>query len=113
MACLFCQIVAGAIPAQIVYSSPDVTAFRDINPQAPTHVLVVPNQHLDSLDKLGSVHGTLLGRLIEVTNDLARQEGVADGGYRVVINCGPDAGQTVPHVHLHLIGGRPMTWPPG
>ncbi len=113
MACLFCRIAAGEIPAQIVYSSADVTAFRDINPQAPTHVLVIPNQHVDSLSSYGSADAAILARLVEVTNEVARQEGIAEAGYRVVVNSGLNGGQTVSHVHLHLLGGRQMTWPPG
>lgn len=113
MACLFCQIASGAIPAQIVYSSADITAFRDINPQAPTHVLVIPNRHIESIADLGPGEAALLGRLVQVANDLARQEGIADSGYRVVTNRGPDAGQTVPHLHLHVLGGRALSWPPG
>jgi histidine triad (HIT) family protein len=113
MACIFCDIASGAIPATIVYSSPDVTAFRDINPQAPTHVLIIPNRHIGSLADLGQADKGLLARLVEVANELARREGIAQSGYRVVTNVGPNAGQTVPHLHLHLLGGRPMTWPPG
>ena len=113
MACIFCEIARGAIPAQIVYSSPEVTAFRDINPQAPTHILVIPNQHVESIANLGSSDATLLARLVEVANELARQEGIAESGFRVVTNHGANGGQTVPHLHLHLLGGRPMTWPPG
>ena len=113
MECLFCEIARGAIPAQIVYSSPEVTAFRDINPQAPTHILVIPNRHVESIAELGGSDAALLARLIEVTNELARQEGIADSGYRVVTNRGANAGQTVPHLHLHLLGGRPMDCPPG
>ncbi len=113
MACIFCQIASGAIPAQIVYSSSDVTAFRDINPQAPTHVLVIPNRHLESLADVGPAEAGLLGRLVEVANEVARQEGIAASGYRVVSNVGAAAGQTVPHLHLHVLGGRRMGWPPG
>ncbi len=113
MACIFCEIVAGRVPAAIVYSSPDVTAFRDINPQAPTHLLVIPNRHIASITDIGEADAFLLGRLFEVANELARQEGIAEDGYRIVINAGPNGGQTVAHVHLHLLGGRRMTWPPG
>lgn len=113
MTCIFCEIARGAIPAQIVYSSPQVTAFRDINAQAPTHILVIPNQHVESIAALGASDAALLGQLVEVTNTLARQEGIAESGYRIVTNCGSDGGQTVPHLHLHLLGGRAMTWPPG
>lgn len=113
MACIFCEIARGAIPAKIVYSSPEVTAFRDINPQAPIHILVIPNQHVESIADLGVSDAAVLARLVEVTNELARQEGIAESGYRVVTNHGANAGQTVPHLHLHLLGGRPMIWPPG
>jgi histidine triad (HIT) family protein len=113
MPCLFCQIASGAIPAQIVYSSPDVTAFRDVNPQAPTHVLVIPNQHVESMAEVGSANSHLLARLFDVVNEVARDEGIAESGYRVVANSGPDAGQTVDHLHFHVLGGRPLSWPPG
>lgn len=113
MACLFCEIAAGRVPAQVVYNSPDVTAFRDINAQAPTHLLIIPNRHVNSIAELGSADAALLARLVEVANDLARQEGIAEEGYRLVTNCGPNGGQTVPHLHLHLLGGRAMAWPPG
>lgn len=113
MDCLFCQIARGAIPAQIVYSSPDVTAFRDINPQAPTHVLIIPNRHVTSVAELEAGDQALVGRLIDVARELARQEGIAESGYRLVINHGPAAGQSVPHLHLHLLGGRNLAWPPG
>jgi len=113
MACVFCEIARGAIPSQIVYSSPEVTAFRDVNPQAPTHILVIPNQHVESIADLGASDAALLARLVEVTNAVARQEGITDSGYRVVTNHGKNAGQTVPHLHLHVLGGRPMAWPPG
>lgn len=113
MACLFCQIASGAIPAQIVYSSPDVTAFRDINPQAPTHVLVIPNRHVESIANLGSADAILLSQIIDAVRDIAQREGIAESGYRLVANVGADAGQTVAHLHFHLLGGRHLTWPPG
>jgi histidine triad (HIT) family protein len=113
VACIFCQIVAGAIPATIVYSSADVTAIRDINPQAPTHVLVIPNRHVASVAALGPSDAALLGRLFEVVGEIARGEGLAERGYRVVANSGPDAGQTVDHLHFHVLGGRTFSWPPG
>jgi histidine triad (HIT) family protein len=113
LACIFCQIVAGAIPAKIVYSSPDVTAIRDINPQAPTHVLVIPNRHIASVADLGPSEALVLGRLFEVIGQVAQSEGVAERGYRVVANTGPDAGQTVDHLHFHVLGGRSLAWPPG
>lgn len=98
---------------QIVHQDDQITAFRDINPQAPTHILVVPNQHIPTVAQVGEEHGPLLGRMIQVANDLARQEGIAARGYRLVLNVGPGAGQSIYHVHLHLLGGRPMRWPPG
>lgn len=113
MACIFCEISTGQIPAEVVYRSSDVTAFRDANPQAPTHLLIIPNRHVASIADLGAADASLLGRLVDVANDLARQEGIAESGYRIVTNCGPHGGQTVPHLHLHLMGGRMMTWPPG
>lgn len=113
MACLFCQIASGAIPASVIYRDDDVTAFRDINPQAPIHVLIIPNHHVESIADFGTDEAVLLGRLIEVANQLARQEGIAESGYRLVTNRGPDAGQTVAHLHWHLLGGRKMLWPPG
>jgi histidine triad (HIT) family protein len=105
--------VAGAIPAKIVYSSPDVTAIRDINPQAPTHVLVIPNRHIETVADLGPAKAPILGRLFEVIGEVARNDGLAERGYRVVANTGSDAGQTVDHIHFHVLGGRRLSWPPG
>jgi histidine triad (HIT) family protein len=110
--CLFCRIASGAIPAAIVHQDDEITAFRDIDPQAPTHILIVPNRHLASLRAAESEAG-LLGRLLTTAAALAQREGIADGGYRVVVNTGQHGGQSVDHLHLHLLGGRPMTWPPG
>ena len=109
--CLFCRIVRGEIPAKLVAETPECVAFRDINPQAPTHVLVIPREHVASLNE--ATDPALVGRLSLVAADIARQEGIAEGGYRTVINTGADAGQTVFHIHLHLLGGREMRWPPG
>ena len=111
--CLFCKIARGEIPAQIVLKTETVTAFRDINPQAPLHVLVIPNQHVGSAAEIGPGNGALLAALVVAANQVAAQEGVADSGYRLVFNIGEDGGMTVPHLHLHLLGGRRMTWPPG
>ena len=111
--CLFCRIVRGEIPADVVYRDGQVTAFRDINPQAPVHVLIVPNRHLGSVAEAGTEDQPLLGTLITTANRLAEQEGVAGSGYRLVLNAGEDAGMSVPHLHLHLLGGRRLTWPPG
>ena len=111
--CLFCRIVAGEIPAQVVHEDDDLVAFRDINAQAPVHVLVIPREHIASLDTAGAEHAGLLGRLMLAARRIARDEGVAEGGYRTVLNVGVEGGQKVPHVHLHLLGGRPLRWPPG
>src|ERR671927_1247974 len=109
--CLFCRIVAGEIPAKLVAETPECVAFRDINPQAPVHVLVIPRTHVPSLND--STDAALVGRLALVAADIARREGVAESGYRTVINTNADAGQSVAHIHLHLLGGRRLTWPPG
>lgn len=110
--CLFCRIVAGEIPSDRVHEDDDVFAFRDINPQAPTHVLVVPRRHVAGVDALTDEDGELLGRLYSAVRAVARREGIS-GAYRVVSNEGEEAGQSVFHLHLHLLGGRPMRWPPG
>lgn len=109
--CLFCRIVRKEIPAAIVAETDDCIAFRDINPQAPVHFLVVPRQHVESLDRVEDA--ALVGRLALFAADLARREGIAERGYRTVINTNGDAGQTVFHIHLHLLGGRKLAWPPG
>jgi histidine triad (HIT) family protein len=111
--CLFCSIVAGDIASDVVLDRGGVFAFRDINPQAPTHILIIPKTHVRDIAVLDSESGPMLAELIGVANELARSEGIADSGYRVVANVGPDAGQTVFHLHVHLLGGRPMAWPPG
>ena len=111
--CLFCRIVAGQIPSTKVYEDEHSFAFRDINPQAPVHVLLIPKKHIASLNEAGSEDHPALGHLMLVAGKIASQEGIADGGYRVVANTGADAGQTVFHIHLHVMGGRPMAWPPG
>ena len=110
--CLFCKIVAGEIPARKAYEDDDLIAFHDITPQAPVHVLIIPRRHIASLDEASEEDGALLGRTLLVARDLARELGV-EGRYRVVNNCGASAGQSVFHVHFHLLGGRPMGWPPG
>ena len=109
--CVFCKIAAGEIPASVVKRADGMLAFKDLNPQAPTHVLVIPTHHLASLND--AKDPALLGKLLVFARDLARETGLADRGYRVVVNTNPDGGQTVFHLHLHLLGGRPMTWPPG
>jgi len=110
--CIFCRIAAGEIPATVVFKDDEVVAFRDLSPQAPVHLLLVPRRHIASLDEAHAADASLLGRLLLAAKDLAAREGIA-GGYRLVNNCGPSAGQSVFHVHLHLLGGRPMGWPPG
>jgi len=104
--CIFCRIVAGEVSSDIVYQDEDFLAFRDISPQAPTHVLIIPKTHITSLAELTEGQQELVGRLIIIAKNLAEKEGVAERGYRLVINCGPEGGQLVPHLHLHLIGGR-------
>lgn len=106
--CIFCKIISGDFPSTNVYKDGQVTAFRDINPAAPTHILIVPNKHIDSVNVLGSDDESLIGHLFTVAKQLAAQEGIADGGYRLIVNTGEGAGQTVPHIHLHLLGGAPM-----
>jgi len=110
--CLFCRIVAGEIPAEIVFSDEQVVAFADINPQAPTHVLVIPRRHIPDAHALNDADGDLLAAMFEAIRTIAADAGIA-GGYRVVTNIGPEAGQSVFHLHFHLLGGRPMAWPPG
>ena len=113
MDCIFCRIVTGEVPADIVYQDNSVTAFRDISPQAPVHILIVPNQHLVSIGDIRPEHNDLLGRMFAIANQLADQEGIAETGYRLVTNRGEQSGQSVYHLHLHLLGGRWMRWPPG
>ncbi|MCS7220477.1 MAG: histidine triad nucleotide-binding protein [Anaerolineae bacterium] len=111
--CVFCRIVRREAPADIVYQDEEVVAFRDINPQAPVHVLIVPRRHIPAITALGAEDGTLAGRLMLVARELAEREGIARSGYRLVINNGPQAGQSIDHLHVHLLGGRHMRWPPG
>jgi histidine triad (HIT) family protein len=110
--CVFCRIVAKGIPSSIVYEDGDVLAFRDLHPQAPTHLLVVPKRHVASLDEVGAGDASMLVTLLLAAKRVASEAGL-DGGYRVVTNVGADGGQTVAHLHLHVLGGRPMGWPPG
>jgi len=111
--CLFCKIVAGEIKARIVVETDDVLAFRDIDPKAPVHVLVIPKQHIASINDIQPEHAGLVGQLYLAAKAVAESEGIAETGYRTVINCGADGGQLIPHIHLHVLGGRQMTWPPG
>jgi len=111
--CLFCRIAAGSIPSERLHEDDLVVAFRDIAPRAPTHILLIPRRHIASAAELTEADGPLLGRLFGVAADLARSERIADGGYRLVSNVGRWGGQTVDHLHVHLMGGRPFDWPPG
>lgn len=109
--CVFCKIVAGEIPATVVKRTPQAVAFKDLNPQAPTHVLVIPTTHVSSLNDARD--GKMLGELLSFAREVAQEAGIATKGYRVVVNTNPDGGQTVFHLHLHVLGGRAMHWPPG
>lgn len=109
--CIFCKIVAGDIPGDVVYSDDKVVAFRDINPQAPVHVLIIPRAHVGSIASVTADVPT--GHMLTVAAQIARDEGIEESGYRLVFNVGPDGGESVPHLHLHLLGGRAMAWPPG
>jgi histidine triad (HIT) family protein len=111
--CLFCKILAGDIPADIVYESDSAVAFRDINPKAPTHVLIIPRKHIATINDIGEDDHAIVGSLYSAARDIAAAEGLSDEGYRAVMNCNEAAGQTVFHIHLHLLGGRTLSWPPG
>jgi len=113
MNCLFCRIVAGETPADVIYKDERCLAFRDTNPQSPVHVLVVPRDHLDSLDDAAQKDEAPLGHLLRVAARVANEQGLSESGYRTVINTGAGAGQSVFHLHLHVLGGRPLNWPPG
>jgi histidine triad (HIT) family protein len=109
MDCIFCQIAAGKIPSDIVHQDKEIIAFRDINPQAPRHLIIIPRKHIPSLTQLSPADLNLIGKMVAVANQLAKEEGVAEKGYRLAINCGEEGGQAVPHLHLHLIGGRRLS----
>jgi histidine triad (HIT) family protein len=111
--CVFCKIASGEIPSKEVYSDDEFFAFRDLNPQAPTHILLVPRKHVDQIVEFGDADAPLIGRMILVANKIAESEGLGDKGFRYVINCNEQGGQTVFHVHVHILGGRFMGWPPG
>ena len=113
MSCLFCRIVAGEIPATKVYEDDDLVAFNDINPQAPMHVLVIPKTHVATVNELDHAHDALVGAMVRRAAAIAAENGYAERGYRTVFNCNAEAGQTVFHLHLHVLGGRPLAWPPG
>lgn len=109
MNCLFCQIVAGKIPSEIIYRDEDVVAFPDIDPQAPTHLLIIPKKHIPSLIHLSEADVALIGRMVNIANQLAKEAGIAESGYRLVINCGEAGEQLIAHLHLHLLGGRKLS----
>jgi histidine triad (HIT) family protein len=109
MECIFCQITAGKIPADIVHQDEEVVAFRDIKPQAPVHILIIPKRHIPSLTHLSEADSSLVGRMVAIANQIAKEEGVAQNGYRLAINCGKEGGQLVPHLHMHLVGGRRLS----
>lgn len=111
--CLFCKIINRDIPSRLVYEDEAVLAFEDIKPQAPVHILLIPKEHIASLDEVSEEHAALLGRLLVKARDIARAKGLERTGFRVVLNTGRDSGQEVFHVHFHILGGRKMTWPPG
>lgn len=110
---LFLKIIEREIPADIVYETEEILAFRDISPQAPTHILIIPKEHIPTVNDLTDRHAGLIGKMVLAASELARQEGLSEDGYRLVMNCGKQGGQAVYHIHLHLLGGRQMEWPPG
>ncbi len=109
MDCVFCKIVAGEIPSELLYQDEEVIAFRDINPQAPTHLVIIPKKHVPSLALLSEAESSLIGRMVNVANQLAKGEGISETGYRLAINCGKEGGQLVPHLHMHLLGGHKLS----
>ena len=111
--CIFCKIAAREIPADVLHESDTVVAFRDTNPQAPVHILLIPKDHIPSIELIESGHAGVLTDLVQTAAHLAKAEGISESGWRLVTNVGPDAGQSVFHLHFHLLGGRAMTWPPG
>ncbi len=113
MDCLFCKIIAGDIPSAKVYENDKVYAFRDINPEAPVHVLIVPKEHIASANELTAENAGIIADIFLAAKEIAAREGIAEGGYRIVNNCGVDGGQTVGHLHFHMLGGRSLAWPPG
>lgn len=113
MDCLFCKIINGEIPSSKVYEDELVYAFRDIEPQAPVHILIIPKEHIASANELTEENASVVGHVFAVAAEIAKAEGIAEGGYRIVNNCGEDGGQTVKHLHFHMLGGRSLQWPPG
>ena len=111
--CLFCRIVKGEIPSKVVMDTMDILAFEDVNPQAPVHILIVPKRHIEKVSDLKDTDAEMAGKLLLAANQLARENGIQESGYRIIFNCNKDAGQAVFHLHLHLLGGRKFSWPPG
>ncbi len=111
--CLFCKIRDGEIPADLVYQNEEVLAFNDVNPQAPTHLLIIPKKHLSTVNDVKQEDEVMMGKLFSAAKQIAAEKGLSDDGYRLVVNCNEGAGQTVFHIHMHLLAGRAMTWPPG
>lgn len=113
MGCIFCDIAAGKIPSEMVYEDDRVCAFYDVNPVAPVHILIIPKKHLESVNAVGAGERELAGHIIMVAAEISKKVGIAEDGYRIVNNCGENGGQTVGHLHFHLLGGRALAWPPG
>ncbi|HDL64242.1 MAG TPA: histidine triad nucleotide-binding protein [Proteobacteria bacterium] len=113
MTCLFCEIIDRNIPADIVFEDDEILAFRDVDPRAPVHILIIPKKHISGLSEANESDRELMGRICIAASRIAGQEGIDQSGYRLVVNSGPDAGQAVDHLHFHLLGGRPLGWPPG
>jgi len=111
--CIFCKIAQGEIPSEFLYEDDEVVAFNDLQPQAPTHILVIPKRHITTLNDLEAADASLVGKMVMVAAELAKKAGFAEEGYRTLLNCNAAGGQSVFHIHLHLLGGRQMTWPPG
>lgn len=111
--CLFCKIISGEIPATIVYQDDSVVAFDDINPQAPIHKLIIPREHIATINDVESAHEATIGKMVLAAKQIAKENSIDESGYRLVFNCNKDGGQEVYHIHLHLIGGKKLTWPPG
>jgi histidine triad (HIT) family protein len=111
--CIFCKMASGEIQPDVVFEDEEILAFRDLNPQAPTHILIIPKRHIATTNDLEAGDASLIGRLVLAAKQIAAQEGLSERGYRTVLNCNAEAGQSVFHLHLHLLGGRPMGWPPG
>ena len=109
MECIFCQIVAGKAPSEIIYQDEEIVAFRDINPQSPVHLLIIPKKHIPSLAHLSETELHMMGHIVNTANQLAKRDGIAESGYRLAINCGDEGGQLVPHLHMHLLGGRRLS----